>query len=206
MSAGAIPGLDILGSLLGGLGGLFGGLGTSTVNTTGSTNTSGTQGGSTSSSTTPQLSDLQSLLSSIAGNGAINNYQQGTDLTGYEEGGLQANNQAANSASGQIANRMAATGNEFSPNAVNSESQPILQEQQANSSLVNSLPLLKQQLSQQNLSLLNSIFSSLPTATSSGGTSNLSTTGSSNTQQTQTKPGSILGGLTGLFGGALGGL
>lgn len=193
--------------IVSGLAGLFGGLSPQKMTQTTNSTSSGTQSSSGSSSTTPQLSDLQQLLSSIMGPAAVNQYQQGTNLTPYVNSGLQNINNTTNSASGQIANTLAARGLSNSPYAATAMTQPQLMAQQEQSSLLNSVPLLQQQLNTQNIGTMESAFSALPTGTSTSGTSNTSTTGTQNGTTTTVAPGNILSAIAGaLGGGAAGGI
>lgn len=203
MGASAIPGL---GSILGGLGGLFAGLGTSTTNTTGSSNSTQNQNGTSSGSTTPNLSTLQQMLSNLFGEGEINQYNTNTNLTPYTNQGLEQINQGANSANDNISNILAARGQTFSPTASVPLVQNQLNRENQQSSFLSQIPLLQKQLQQGNLQQLMSGFSALPTGVSTAGQTSQSGTSNTNSQQQVTKPGSILGGLAGLFGGGLAGL
>lgn len=188
--------------IISGLAGLIGGLTPKTTTQTGSSSTTGTQSGSSQSSTTPQLSDLQQLMSSIFGPGLVNQFSQGTNLQPYAENALQTNNETANAASTNIANTLAAKGLSNSPYAAYEQSQPALQEQQQNSQVLSSLPLLSQQLNLQNLQALVGGFSALPTGTSTEGSGNTSTSSNTSGTQTTTGNGSIGAGLAGGLGGS----
>lgn len=186
-----------------GLAGLFGG-GTQQKNAT-TQNTSGTQtqSGSTSGSTTPNLSPIQQQLANLFSNGAINQYNQGTDLTGYKQAGLQTINSNSDITNKSISNMLAARGQSFSPAASNPLISARINQGNQQTQFLQSLPLLQRSLQQQNLSGLLSAFSAMPVGQTSSGSTNGTTTSNSTT----TGNGAISGNpLAGLFGGAGAGL
>jgi hypothetical protein len=189
--------------LISGLAGLFGG-GTQQKQATSQTS-SGTQttAGSTSASTTPELSAEQQQLANTYGEGLINQYNQGTNLSGYEASGLQ-NIQSSNAAAAKAtSNQIAARGLSFSPAGQTAATAENINAGNQTSSFLNSLPLLQKQLTQQNLQQLIGGFSALPTAVSSSGTSNQTQTSNTST----TGNGAISGNPTaGLFSGVGAGL
>jgi hypothetical protein len=189
--------------LISGLAGLFGG-GTQQKQAT-SQQSSGTQttAGTTSQSTTPELSSEQQQLSNAYGEGLINQYNQGTNLSGYEASGLQ-NIQSSNAAAAKATNnQIAARGLSFSPAAATENTAENINAGNQTSSFLNSLPLLQKQLTSQNLQQLIGGFSALPTAVSSNGTSNQTQTSNTST----TGNGAISGNPTaGLFSGVGAGL
>jgi hypothetical protein len=197
--------LNPIGAALGGVGGLISGFaGTKTTSSTNQT-TSSNATTSGSSSTTPNMSTLQQMLSNLFGAGAMNNYNENVNLQPYINSGLQNINSGTSAASQQIAAQLASRGLSSSPYAATAEMQPQLQAQQEQSQLLNSIPLLQQQLNLQNLSGVESAFTPLPTGTTSAGTGTSTSSGTNNSQTTQGTPGSWLQGLAGLFtGGAMG--
>ena len=196
MSSIAIP-------LISGLAGLFGGMTQQKQATSQTSSGTQTTSGSTSASTTPELSAEQSQLANAYGEGLINQYNQGTNLSGYEASGLQ-NIQSSNAAAAKATNnQIAARGLSFSPAAATENTAENINAGNQTSSFLNSLPLLQKQLTSQNLQQLVQGFSALPTAVSSQGTSNQTQTSNSTT----TGNGAISGNPTaGLFSGVGAGL
>lgn len=186
-----------------GLAGLFGG-GTQQKQATSQT-TSGTQtqSGNTNSSTNPNLSPIQQQLANLFSSGATNLYNQGTDLTGYKQAGLQTINQNSDITNKAISNMLAARGQSFSPAAANPLISARINQGNQQTQFLQSLPLLQRSLQQQNLGGLLSAFSAMPVGQSSTG----STNGTTTTSGTTTGNGAISGNpLAGLFGGAGAGL
>lgn len=168
--------------LISGLAGLFGG-GQQQKQATSQTS-SGTQttSGSTSASTTPELSTEQQQLANTFGEGLINQYNQGIDLTPYKAQGLQDIQSSSAAAKKATDNQIAARGLSFSPAAATADTAQNINSGNQQSSFLNSLPLLQRQLTQQNLGQLISGFQALPTAVSSQGNSNQTQTSNTSTQ------------------------
>lgn len=192
-----VPGL---GSLLGGLGGLFGSKPKSV--TTNSNQTSETEG-DFSSSTSPVLSDMQSMLANLFGNGLADRYRAGpTDLSGYEAGGLSEINKGADLKSKIISNTLASRGLSYSPYAGAQLAQPESERVGQGVDFLNQMPLLQRQLQQQDLSGLIQGFGALPTGSTTSG----SQSGFSNNTGTSTQTGGGNNPFAGLFSGLGAGL
>lgn len=183
MAAAAIP---LILSGISGLAGLFGGgpkTTTQTTNSNGSTN-SNTSGSST---TTPDLSGLQTLLSNTAGYDALNKYNSNSStslIDNIKTSGLQGINQGANNQQQITANLLAQRGLAYSPYAAGVLGNVGQQKVSQQNSLIQSLPVLKQQFDDSNFQNLLSAFKALPTGSTTTGSS--STSGNSTGSQTTT--------------------
>lgn len=192
--------------LISGLAGLFGGDSTKKTTTDQTASQTGTASGNTSSSNTPQLSDLQSLLANITGSAAIDQYKSGpstiqaTKIAGEQS--IDANEQAAQKS---VSNTLAARGLAYSPYAGTALAQPVLNAANQQSQLAESLPILSQQLNNQNISTLEGAFSATgPVGSTSTGSTSGTTSQNSSQQGTQiasTPGGGIAGLLSGLGAG-----
>lgn len=202
--------------VISGLAGLFGGGKQSTQNTSNTTNSNSSNNsntslastGTTSSSTSPVLTSLQSQLANTYSDGLINQYKQGTDLTGYEQSGLENINN--NNSDTVLQNILAQKGQTYSPAATTAETQNQLNRVGQDNQFASQIPLLQTQLKQQALSGLVSGFSALPTGTTTSGTTSGNTTGSSSsntaatsnsTGQTTTRGNPIAGAVGGVGAG-----
>lgn len=186
-----------------GLAGLFGGGKQQQQATKQTTTGTNTTSGSTSSSTNPNLSPIQQQLANLFSSGAMNQYNQGTDLTGYKQGGLQTINNNSDITNKALGNILASRGQSFSPAASNAQVSSRINQGNQQTQFLQSLPLLQRSLQQQNLSGLLGAFGALPTGNSSTGT----TDQTQNINSTTTGNGSISGNpLAGLFGGVGAGL
>lgn len=186
------------------LAGLLGG-GKPKVTTT-TSDTSSSSSGQFDQSSTPILSQAQNDLIDYFTNAAKNKFNAGApDLSGYTAGGLQNINDAGDLKSKIMANTLASRGLSFSPAAAFSQVQPQSDRLAQSSSFLNTIPLVKKQLEDQNFQNLLDSFKLLPTGTSASGTSSQS--GTSSTKGTTTQPGNALGGLfSGLGAGLFAGL
>lgn len=186
----------LLGTGISALAGLFGAKKQSTSDTT------------SNSTTTPDLSNQQQqLLQSIIAGGE-NQYNQATDLSGYQAQGLQNINNNANLQSKTVQNLMASRGLSYSPAAVNAIAQPAAAKQSQSSQFENSIPLLQQQLKQSSLQQLMQSFGLIPTASTTSGTSNTTQTGTVNPVGAALSGGGAgmySSGLSGLLGNLFGG-
>ncbi len=187
--------------VISGLAGLFGG--GATQKTQSQTQTSGNQQGQTFGSSTPNLNPFQQSLAALFSRGAMDQYNQGTNLAPYTSQGLQQIQGQGNQNSRAIANNLATRGLSFSPAAGAATTQNQLNTGNQMQGFLQQIPLLQHQLQSQDLDQLMRAFSTMPTGTDSSGDSNVNTTGTSNTNSTTSTPG---GALAGLFGGAGAGL
>jgi len=196
-------------AIIGGLAGLFGGGSKQQTQTNQQTtqNAQQNQQYQNQNTTTPNLSPLQQQLANLFTQGAINQFNQGTNLAPYTTQGLQQIQGQGNNARAAIANNLAARGLSFSPAAANAQTMNTLNTGNQMQSFLQQVPLLAHQLQQGNLSQLMQAFGTMPVGVTSTGTGTASGTssGTSNTQgtQTQSTPG---GGLAGLFSGIGAGL
>lgn len=194
----------LIGGLVSGLAGLFGG-GPQKTATQQTTNSSNSSNGTSSSSVNPNLSAEQQQLSNTYGEGLLNQYNQGTDLSGYKASGLQQINNTSNAAKKATDNMIASRGQSFSPAGATADIAQNINSGNQQSSFLNSIPLLQKQLQSQNLSQLIQGFSALPTAVSSNGTSSNNSTGTSTTtgNGSLVAPGGQLGGAIAGIGSGL---
>lgn len=174
--------------------------------------------GSSSGTTSSLLNTLQSLTGSTtgtttqgygtAGTAAIanllpmlNQLSSNTNLQPYQAQQTQNINQQANSQSANVNAEEAARGLATSPAAATAAANIQAQRGAAVTNLNQQIPLLQNQLTQQNSAAIGNILSILPkvgtTAGTTGQTSSSNQTGTTQ-QQVQTQQG---GGLAGIFGG-----
>lgn len=186
--------------IISGLTGLFSGGAKKQTDTNFNNKTDQSQSGTTSGSTSPNFSPLQQQLMQMFTNGAINQYNQGTDLSGYKNQGIRDINSTGNAARKNLDNSIASRGLSFSPAAANADTS-LEQGRIGNiQNFLQTIPLLQRQIQQQNIQGLQSAFGIIPTGTNSTGTSNVTgtSTSSGTGQQIQSSPG---GWLSGLFSG-----
>ena len=187
--------------VLSGLAGMFGGGSTKTTNT----NQSGTLSGgfANQSSGTPTLNPLQQQLSGLFTRGAIDQFQNGTNLAPFASAGLQGIQQQGTQNTKAIANNLASRGLSFSPAAGNATTQNQLNTGNQMQSFLQQIPLLQHQLQQGNLDQLMKAFSTMPTGTDTSSSGSNNQTATSQGTSTTSTPG---GALAGLFGGVGAGL
>lgn len=150
------------------LGGLFGGKPKPTTTTTNSSSQSNSSN-SGYSNTTPELSDLQQLLSSVAGYSALNKYNGNSSdslIDSIKKGGLKAINSGSDIQSKMTSNILASRGLSSSPYAAGALASPESSRIAQQSQLYSQLPQLKQQFDDSNFQNLLSAFKALPTASS----------------------------------------
>jgi hypothetical protein len=201
MAAAAIP---LILSGVSGLAGLFGGKKQQT--TTNNSSASGTSSSQGTSYNNFDPSSLQNLLSNTFGYDALNNFSNGsTDslINSIKTQGLQGINQQQGIAQKLASNTLASRGLAYSPYAAGALQQPQTAALGQQTQLLNSLPILRQQLNTQNLSNLEQAYKTIPINTSSGS--------STNTQQQQSGTSTGVGTsatdpLAGLFSGLGAGL
>ncbi len=117
----------------------------------------------TNTSTTQQnFSPLQQSLMDMFSKGAIDRYQQGTDLGGYTAGGLRQINQTADLRKLATQNILGARGQSFSPSAGVADIQGENSRLSDSSNFLNSIPLLQHQMQGADLDQLIRAFSSIP--------------------------------------------
>ena len=179
-----------------GLGGLFG---NRQQQQNQNINTSGSQTGGYTGSTTPNLNpQAQGLLDPM-----ISKYMSmlgGTDLSGYQAGGVSDINKMANICNQNIQENLASRG-VFGPAASTAYAGSEGQRTGDISKFNQSIPLLQQQLTQQALQTGQGLFNMIPYGQSQQGT-----TEQQNQQQQRavgTSPGNMLGGLFNTLGGIL---
>ena len=189
--------------LLTGGAGFFGASGPNTQ-TNSTTSSSGSASGNSSSSTTPNLSPEQQQIANSFGNGAVNQYNRGTDLTPYKTSTMEGIAEQGQNNAAQIANSLASRGLSYSPAAGTALTQNTLNTGNQQNQFLSSLPLLQHQLDQGNLQQLIQSFSALPTATSTSGSFNQNQNQNSTTNQTSKTTSSPLGGLLSGVGSGLG--
>ncbi len=180
---------------------MFGG--GATQKTQSQTQSSGNQQGQTFGSSTPQLNPLQQSLAALFSRGAMDQFNQGTNLAPYTSAGLQQIQGQGQQNSRAIANNLANRGLSFSPAAGAATTQNQLNTGNQMQGFLQQIPLLQHQLQQGNLQQLMQAFSTQPYGQDTSGTSNVNTSGMSNTESTGSTPG---GGLAGLLGGLGAGL
>ncbi len=183
--------------VISGLAGLFGGGSTQKTQS----QTSGNQQGQTFGSSTPTLNPFQQSLAALFSRGAMDQYNQGTNLAPYTSAGLQSIQGQGNQNSRAIANNLATRGLSFSPAAGSATTQNLLNTGNQMQGFLQQIPLLQHQLQSQNLDQLMRAFGSMPFGQDTSGTSNTNTSGTTNS--VQSTPG---GGLAGLLGGLGAGL
>jgi hypothetical protein len=174
MASLAIP---LISAGISGLAGLFGGRSQKTT-------ASGTQD-TTQTSTPNYTPEQQQFIDQI-----LKQYQgqiSGTDLSGYQAQGLAGINQTGNASDQAIRNILAQRGLSFSPAAATSLTQSRLNQGQQQSTFLNNLPLLQYQLKSQALAGGSQFLSGLKIGQTQ--------TGHTSSQETQTGPGNIAGGL-----------
>lgn len=178
------------------------------TSSTGTTGTSGTSTGTTSTgygtAGNDVISSLLPMLSSLS---------KAPDLSGYQTGQIGNINQSANAGREQVNNEMASRGLATSPAAATAAANIDAQRRGAVTSLNQSIPLLKNQLQNTNISTIGSILNSLPKISSTSGTTGTtgvqsstgttSQTGSTGQtgSTTQNVNSSAGGGISGIFGG-----
>ncbi len=196
--------------ILSGLTGLFGGSAKKQTDTTTNQTTNQAQQGqfANQSSTTPNLNPFQQQLAQLFTTGAINQYNQNTNLAPYTSQGLQQIQSGGAQNEKAISNNLAARGLSYSPAAANGLIQNQLNTGGQMNTFLQGIPLLQKQLQQGNLQQLMQAFSTMPTGVSTTGSGTTSSTGTSNTQgtshQVQSTPGGALAGaLSGLTSGLL---
>ncbi len=191
--------------IISGLAGLFGSSPKqNTQNNTSDSNTSFNN--NSTSTTTPELSDLQQLLSKVAGYGALNQYGKGSGdlIDSIRQGGIKSINAGTDIKSKAVSNILASRGQSYSPAAVGALSNPQSDRVSQYAQLDQSLPQIGYQIDQNNFQNLLSAFKALPTATTTTGSSS----GNQTTHGTQSGTQLIGGGspLAGFLGGAGAGL
>lgn len=186
-----------------GLAGLFGGGQQQQTNSSSSQQQQSQQSGTSSQNLTNNLSPLQQQLAGLFTNGAINQYNQSTNLQPYEAQGEQQINQNSKLADQVSQNTLASRGLEYSPTAAVTENQNQLSRIGQISQFQNSIPLLQRQLQQQSLSGLVSAFSALPTNRSVTGSSSQSSSSSGTSTGVNTQSGNPTAGLFGGLGAGL---
>jgi hypothetical protein len=164
---------------------------TTTGATTGSS--SGSTSSNTSGSSTPNLSPLQQMLANIFGQGAVNAYDTNTNLQPYITGGLQNINNTGNAASTRIAQSMASRGLASSPSTQVAEDQSQLNTGNQQSQFLSGIPLLQQQIQQQQLAQLMQAFQVMPTGSSTSSSTAGTTNQNTNANTTQTQKSGLLG-------------
>lgn len=149
---------SLLGTALPALAGAFGSQQSATNNST------------QSSTSTPNLSSQQQELINAIIAHATNQYNQGTDLTGYTSAGLKSINNNSLTQSKVVQNLLASRGLSYSPEAVTALAKPQSDKLAQSSSFLSTIPLLQQQLKETSLQDLMKSFGLLPTATSTSNT------------------------------------
>lgn len=171
----------LIGPVIGGLAGLFGGGVQRKIQTSGTITNSGTTNTSGTATSTPNLSPYQTTLANLFTQGLASNYNNATNLGGYEQSGLENINAGANASQNIINNQLAASGQSFSPSAQTAKTQAQLSRVGQENQFTSQIPLLQQQLKQQALGQLVAGFSALPTGTTQTNNQNQTT----NSTQTQ---------------------
>jgi len=193
--------------IISGLAGLFGGGKQGSTSTSQQGSTSQTQNGNynTFGSSTPNLNPYQQQLQKLFTQGASNNLNNSTNLSGYSNAGLAQIGQQGSANNQQISNALAARGLQYSPVAGNALAQNTINTGNQENSFLQSVPLLQTQLSQQALQQAMQAFSTQPygTSTTGGGTNWGATTGSSQQYGTGSQYGDPLAGLFGGLGAGL---
>jgi hypothetical protein len=195
-------------AIIGGLAGLFGGNSTKQTQTNQTTNQSANQNYNNTNSTTPNLNPFQQQLAQLFTSGAVNQYNQGTNLAPYTSQGLQQIQGQNAQNSKTISNNLAARGLSYSPVAGNAQTLNTINSGNQMQQFLQGVPLLQHQLQQGNLQQLMQAFSTQPTGVTQTGSGSGTSTGTStmNGTQTQSTPGGGLAGLLSGFGaGFLGG-
>lgn len=186
-----------------GLAGLFGGkkqnVPSEQYNNSTSTNT-GSQNTSNFSFQNPELSQGQRDLSNAAIADVIRRFRNGgPDLSGFAAGGLREINNAGDIQNKILDNILASRGQTFSPSASFSKAALESSRIGEGTRFLQTVPLVQRQFQQENLDNILNVFRSLPTAYTSGGTTNnnFSNTSETNQRGTQltTNPGNPLAGL-----------
>lgn len=177
------------------LAGLFGGRKQTPSQT--STQNSSSSGTTTFDNlTSPELSQNQQDLSRLFTDALINRFNAGpADLSGYEAGGLKNINRASDIKSQLLSNMMAQRGLTYSPAAASAQAQQENDRLAQGTDFLNTIPLLRKQLEQQDINSLISGFGALPTATRSSGSNAFTQIGQSSGTGVQQVPGNQLGGL-----------
>jgi len=186
--------------ILGGLAGLFGGNSTKQTNTTSSQTGTQNQNYSNTGSTTPNLNPFQQQLAQMFSQGAMQQFQNGTNMAPYTSQGLQQIQGQSTANSKAIANNLAARGLSYSPAAATAMTQNTVNSGNQAQTFLQGVPLLQHQLQQGNLQQLMQAFSTQPTGvtTTGSGTGSGTSTTNGTQQSTTSTPG---GGLAGLLSG-----
>lgn len=203
MATMAIP---IIAGLLGGLGGLFGNRPKQTtqdITSSGKESQTGTSSGT--GLQMPELSGLQQTAQDTFLRALMDKIRGGTDLRGYQAGGIQDINQGYNLKQQALQNILAARGLSYSPAAGTAqgglESQRIGDVTRFNQQM----PMVQRQMSIEDINNLIQGFMSTPKGVRTTSTQDYSTNRDySGTQHSVgTQPGDMMGGLLSGAGGAL---
>lgn len=186
--------------IISGLAGLFGGGSKQTQTQQQQSQSTQSQNGQsqTAGYTNPNLSPIQQQLLDSFSSGSENFASKAPDLTGYEQGGLQQIQQQGSANSAAMANQLASRGLSYSPAAGTALGQQQINTGNQENTFAEQIPLLQRQLQQQGLQQLIQAFQVQPTATSTGGNTQTSSTGTTNSSSSGSSTG------TGQAGGQAG--
>jgi hypothetical protein len=173
----------LIGSGISALAGLFGGKKQNETQQNQST-TQNYNNNSTATST-PNLNPFQQQLSQLFTQGAIDQYQKGTNLAPYTQQGLQQIQGQGTANNKMLSNILAQRGLSFSPAAATGLTQNAINSGNQMSSFLSGVPLLQRQLQTQSLEGLMNAFRTMPIGMTQTGTSSGTSTGTSTGTGTQ---------------------
>lgn len=184
---------------------LFGG-NQHTQDTSGSSSSTGQSNTSGSSSVAPSLTGLQQTIMNQLLGGAGAAASNDPSLTGYTSGAIQGNNQRSSAMKTLVKSLLASRGLAGSPTEASAVAGIDNSNFSNNTNTINQVPLMRQQLLQQNLSGLGTAFRSTPYGVNQNTTGTGITSQNTNSNSTTTgNSGSPLGDALGSFFGMGGG-